>query len=197
MAISLAMVMLVTVPEAAADYSVARSPSPLSNPATWVTPADYPAVARLAGAEGTTGFRLEVDSLGQVTSCEVVSPSGSTALDQATCFLVSQRARFRPAQDVAGKPKPGQYSSRIRWVLPTPPGPLSGRLVTSYLVATDGTVSDCKVVEHSGAASRSAENPDFKCTPTPRLQPYRDAAGNPVRKRVSSTLEVQVDSIER
>ncbi len=88
------------------------------NPANWATTDDYPSSAIRAEEQGTTGFRVDVGPDGRVTSCQVTSSSGSSTLDEATCRLVTRRARFTPAKDTTGAAVSDTYSNRIRWVLP-------------------------------------------------------------------------------
>lgn len=77
--------------------------------------ADYPAVALRNREEGAVGFRLDVGADGMPTRCSVVSSSGSSALDSATCRLLLERARFRPARDAQGKATGDYYTGRIIW----------------------------------------------------------------------------------
>lgn len=95
-----------------------KQASPKGNPANWATTNDYPTRALREEREGTTGFRVTVGTDGRVTSCSVTSSSGSPDLDEATCSNVTRRARFNPATDGEGNPTTGQYSSRVRWVIP-------------------------------------------------------------------------------
>ncbi|MEN9925600.1 MAG: hypothetical protein RL268_1726 [Pseudomonadota bacterium] len=95
-----------------------KQATPKGNPANWATTNDYPTRALREEREGTTGFRVTVGADGRVTSCSITSSSGSPDLDEATCSNVTRRARFNPATDGEGNPTTGQYSSRVRWVIP-------------------------------------------------------------------------------
>lgn len=95
-----------------------KQATPRGNPANWATTNDYPTRALREEREGTTGFRVTVGPDGRVTSCSITSSSGSSDLDEATCSNVTRRARFNPATDGEGNPTTGQYSSRVRWVIP-------------------------------------------------------------------------------
>lgn len=92
--------------------------SPAGNPGRWVTNDDYPAAAMVEERQGVSGFRLTIDNKGLPTDCVIVSSSGSTDLDEATCQLVMARARFTPGHDAQGMPAGGTYSNRIRWQIP-------------------------------------------------------------------------------
>ena len=67
---------------------------------------------------GTTRFSVTVDAEGKVSSCQVTGSSGHSDLDDATCKLVTRRARFKPATDGEGQPTSGSYSNAVRWQIP-------------------------------------------------------------------------------
>jgi protein TonB len=92
--------------------------APRGDPGSWVTPEDYPSGPLHEGAQGTTGFRVTIDTSGKVASCEITSSSGNDQLDKATCQYVTRRARFTPAKDTDNKPVAGSYASRVKWVVP-------------------------------------------------------------------------------
>jgi len=107
----------VAPPAPPAPRGVTSGVQPKGAPASWATTDDYPQGAIRKEAQGVTGFRLTVGPDGRVIDCTVTSSSGSPELDDATCKLVSRRARFKPAmQD--GQPVQSSYSNRIRWQLP-------------------------------------------------------------------------------
>lgn len=105
-------------PAPPAPPRVAKPLQPRGNPSSWATDADYPPSALRAEEQGTTGFRLEVGPDGRVTNCTVTSSSGSSSLDEATCRLVSRRARFNPAEDASGNKIAASFTNRIRWQIP-------------------------------------------------------------------------------
>lgn len=105
-------------PAPPAPPRVAKALQPRGNPGTWATDADYPPSALRAEEAGVTGFRLEVGPDGRVTNCTVTSSSGSSTLDDATCRLVTRRARFNPAEDASGNKIAATYSNRITWRIP-------------------------------------------------------------------------------
>lgn len=86
--------------------------------ASYVSDSDYPTTALRSEEQGTTRFRLTVDPNGRVSACEILSSSGSSSLDAATCRIMKSRARFTPAKNDAGQPTTDKVSSAIRWVLP-------------------------------------------------------------------------------
>ena len=118
----LAMLLLVAaadgMQESAGAPQAAEPMKPVTNPGSWVTPADYPPASLRDEKEGVTGFRLTVGPDGLPRRCEIVASSGSEELDTATCRLIMQRARFETQRDDKGVRVGGTYSNRIRWQIP-------------------------------------------------------------------------------
>jgi protein TonB len=74
---------------------------------------DYPPSALDNNEQGTVSVTLTVGPSGRVTGC---SPSGGpSSLQQATCRLLTARARFSPAQDGSGNPVTATTTARITW----------------------------------------------------------------------------------
>ncbi|WP_420145067.1 energy transducer TonB [Sphingobium sp.] len=92
--------------------------APASSPGGWFSDLDYPAEATRNGWEGTTGFRLSIDSAGRVVRCDVTQSSGHAVLDEATCRMLTRNARFRPARAATGMPVPDIYNGRVSWRMP-------------------------------------------------------------------------------
>ncbi len=91
---------------------------PTNNPATWVTPNDYPTYALANEMDGTTGFSLSISLNGRVKNCNITRSSGYEPLDQATCKYINRRARFTPAADNKSRPMTSEFKSSVRWVIP-------------------------------------------------------------------------------
>jgi periplasmic protein TonB len=162
--------------------------TPLGSPGSWVMSNDYPAAALRQEQEGIVGFRLTISSDGVVSNCQITVSSSFPILDEATCRLVTARARFKPATDAKGNAAEGSFSSRVRWAVPreTPP-PRPGTLVISMIVEADGSQSDCRVLQSSGESEGKAPVGPFPCSKRRIVPAYQDAKGNPVRKRVTFT----------
>jgi protein TonB len=74
---------------------------------------DYPPSALDNNEQGTVHVTLTIGPSGRVVGC---SPSGGpSSLQQATCRLLTARARFSPAQDANGNPITSTYSRSITW----------------------------------------------------------------------------------
>lgn len=92
--------------------------TPSNDSARWITTNDYPRRAIVDEVEGSVGYRLVVGTAGRVASCELTRPSGNRALDDATCRLLTSRARFEPASDETGAKVLGTFTGTVRWELP-------------------------------------------------------------------------------
>lgn len=168
-------------------------PMPKGNPGLWVGTADYPASALSNGESGTTRFTLDIDTDGRVSNCTVTVSSGSSTLDLVTCAKIQTRALFWPARNAKGKKVAGQYSNSVRWVLPKVPNeiPVSGIMVTSFIVDADGNVSDCRI--------RDMRKEERRWIPCPAyvgaFEPYRNADDEAVAVKVNVTTSVRVTEI--
>ncbi|WP_324262548.1 TonB family protein [Altererythrobacter sp. H2] len=89
-----------------------------NNPHGWITEADYKTSWINRGYAGTAGFRLAIGASGRVEGCQITRSTGHTALDEATCSLVTRRARFEPARNGTGDKVPGSYASSVLWQIP-------------------------------------------------------------------------------
>lgn len=98
--------------------SVVTPLSPKTPPGAWVTNDDYPPDALRKRQYGKLRFTLTVDVTGKPDSCHVTWTSGFVELDQYSCAIFLERARFNPARDASGKPIRAPYSSVFMWELP-------------------------------------------------------------------------------
>jgi protein TonB len=180
----------------AVSSSTLRPAIPANYPGTWATTNDYPVRALHNMEQGQTEFALTVDTHGRVRSCLVTQSSGSLDLDEATCKLVSDRARFQPATDMRGRPTDGAYSSHVHWVLPSARSALQpGALKFAFTVEPDGSKSGCQVGVTEGGTLANQPVGDVPCEKIPFNGRYTDASGNGVRKRVTITQIVEVEPV--
>ena len=94
------------------------APVPANAQSGWITTADYRTAGIRRGYEGTAGFRLQVDANGRVQGCAITRSTGHGVLDDATCSLLSRRARFDPARDRSGEAVAGTFASQVVWQIP-------------------------------------------------------------------------------
>lgn len=76
---------------------------------------DYPGVAVDELRQGTVTFVLLIDESGTVADCTVSETSGVAALDAQSCAVVKERARFKPAVGLDGKPAKAGFTQRVTW----------------------------------------------------------------------------------
>ena len=76
---------------------------------------DYPAVAAARGISGSTNVVLLIDETGAVADCTVDRTSGVASLDAQTCYVLKNRAKFKPAIGADGNPARSFYSSTVSW----------------------------------------------------------------------------------
>lgn len=81
----------------------------------WISGLDYPNRESISAMEGLTQYTVAVGVDGRVTDCRIVGTSGWQALDEATCNVVSRRARFDPATDQNSNPIEGNYTGSVNW----------------------------------------------------------------------------------
>lgn len=79
---------------------------------------DYPSEALSRNERGTVVYSVEVTETGRPRDCQIVSSSGSPSLDQTTCRVILERARFIAASDGAGGRKRARTTSQFRWESP-------------------------------------------------------------------------------
>ena len=80
-----------------------------------LTNADYARTSHPRGAAGTVTISFRVRSDGAVDRCRVTGSSGYPSIDEATCRLVEQRFRFRPALDASGNPVDFSLRTNFTW----------------------------------------------------------------------------------
>ena len=126
-----------------------------------VSKEDYPSDASANSEEGRTAVSFVVRSTGRAENCMIDLSSGSRSLDARTCELIVQRFRFEPARDPSGKPMDQRQTQAIKWALPAQPTPFGvlkpTRVDLELVVAPDGTVKSCRVLEFVSPFNESSE----------------------------------------
>lgn len=77
---------------------------------------DLPEGLLAPGTEASVGVRYYVNVDGSVSGCVAERPSGYPAIDAMACRLITQRFRFRPAKDRAGRPVRSIIVETHTWV---------------------------------------------------------------------------------
>ena len=78
---------------------------------------DYPGIAVFKDQMGSVAFVLLIDEHGKIADCTVTETSGVASLDAQSCAVVKERAKFKPAIGLDGKPSKSSYFQRISWRL--------------------------------------------------------------------------------
>ena len=79
--------------------------------------ANYPSYLLREMAQGSVSVRVEINSEGRATFCEVRAFTGPAGFNDAACLGMIRFGRFYPATDVEGDPVWGGYSTRITYRL--------------------------------------------------------------------------------
>jgi len=82
------------------------------------SPADYPRVAVQNYQTGQVEVVLLIRPDGRVADCTLTATSGVASLDSQTCAIIRERARYKPALGLDGKPARDVDHARIRWKMP-------------------------------------------------------------------------------
>jgi TonB family protein len=86
---------------------------PTSFPSAMTT---YPPEAMRHGWEGDVSADLTINGQGRVSACRIVQSSGHAVLDEATCRLFRERARFNAAHNESGAPIESTFHVRsFKW----------------------------------------------------------------------------------
>ncbi|HEX8527015.1 energy transducer TonB, partial [Allosphingosinicella sp.] len=128
----------------------ATPPRPIE-PGGWIGMGDYPAPALRSETSGAVEVRLAVDGQGRVTGCEITRSAGRV-LDEATCRLLRERARFQPGRDSTGAPVRSTHRTRIEWQLPGVETPVPVPFAPSRVLVTTFTPNRgtpyCRIETH-------------------------------------------------
>jgi TonB family protein len=169
---------------------------PLGSPGDWATTDDYPASAIRNEESGTAGFTVTIGVDGRVTQCTIISSSASAALDEATCRLVRERAKFQPALNAKGKPVEDHYTNRIKWVLPLDNFPDLEPATSDIELDLDprGRVEACRVLVNKGHSVKEDVCSNIIGMPSPFPISIAQKAQN---KRRTIRVRMQLDVRER
>ncbi|MGB7409103.1 MAG: energy transducer TonB [Pontixanthobacter sp.] len=169
-------------------------PTPIGSPGLWASSKDYPPSALREDREGISRFSLVVDASGSATECAITESSGSVDLDETTCKLLLQRAKFEPARGVDGAPVESTWDNAVRWQIPNrQPGPGSYESTITVIYEKDGSVSFCKLSQTNLSASEEQDYCLYVLDS--RIEPYTNDFGEPVRKQVVQKSITTVEDV--
>ena len=81
------------------------------------SPKDYPSAAQRREQMGTASMVILIDEAGRVADCTITQTSGAASIDAQSCAVFRERAKFRPAIGLDGKPAKSTYLQSITWRL--------------------------------------------------------------------------------
>jgi TonB family protein len=203
---------LTLTPEVPDDFGL--RPQELPN---WIGQADYPAEALTANAQGEVVVSWVVARDGQVKSCRIERSSRHASLDDATCRLLRERARYE-SLDVNG-PALRRFRETFIWRLPVgatamiatpavakneaswistddyPPKALrsnqEGTVQLRWTIEPSGRVRDCQIVASSGYAALDRAGCRL-LRYRARYAPARDRFGRPVAMTMTRRIVWQL-----
>ena len=117
-------ILIATASLIAATAAFAQTPSQqaVQNATNWdIFLKLYPARALAAKEEGPVGFKVTLDSKGDVADCQVTHSSGHPLLDQETCKIITMNAVFKPDPSL-GPSQTKTSEGVINWRLPNSSG---------------------------------------------------------------------------
>lgn len=185
---------------------------PLLASMAWTRPMseDYPQKALAEKRQGTAKIELAISTVGAVTDCKILESSTHSDLDSQSCQLASNRAVFSPALDIAGQPTSGRIQTQVKWripgenvpaasglpiitpVIPKALLPKAGTANVQFTVAADGTLTNCSVE----TTLVSPSPPDTFCKAKIKFEPYTDADGKAVARRVTTKTIIEVEDVK-
>lgn len=142
-----------------------KMPEPKGSLAGLISSEDYPVQSLDRNEQGTVGILIRVDTTGAISDCIIEKSSGFAALDDKTCELIRQRAKFQPARDRRGRPVVSETHSHVHWAIAQdmmPSDPWALRTVIDF--GTNGRVTGCRV-ESEGAIHPKEAKPSAPCGP--------------------------------
>jgi hypothetical protein len=99
-----------------------------------------------------------------------------------------------PHTALKGRAITGRYFNSVNWVLPkTLLPPQAAALVLTMVVAADGSIAECRIIRAEGAAAAVIAQGKDPCEQKDDYEPYQDASGNPIARRVTVMTEVKVE----
>lgn len=166
---------------------------PLFDLAYLITAKDYPPEARRKRREGVVEFMAVVNKDGRVWNCLVLQSSAHAILKQATCDLITQRARFDPAINAEGAAVLGMYLGQISWDLSKSlDTPLPGTITRQFEVDAEGKVSRCRITKVIGAAARQYKVGAEPCRYTEFFRDYESEL--PRKRKIVTEIDTVVVS---
>lgn len=175
-------------------YRGKAAPQPVGSWEDWVSNADYPLDAWRKREAGLVQYDIAVDAQGKAAGCTITYSTATPELEAQTCRSLLERARFKPAEDKDGTPRPSVYPGEFMWEVREPEFSVPFTVKVAYTIDERGKQSDCRIVERSEKLPPNMER-NLSRRPCPGNYaslgvPYRDAEGRPIAREVTVTYVI-------
>ncbi len=202
------------------DKYLPQPPFPTSETLALDPIAAYPKTALTHGDEGLVGMALTISDTGSVTDCVVAQSSNAKSLDEASCKLMRDKAKFNPALDSKGAPTAGTIAVNFNWILPEAPPdadeskladalndlparrpafPMKepGKTILSLTVTADGAIADCHFDgEGAFVPPDKTMGPCMMFGKETRFAPFLDKDGKPEARHFILRTDLSVDPVD-
>jgi TonB family protein len=199
------------IPRFVPQISFPRGPEMQGTAWARILPSDFPQKALAEKRQGRVKFELAISSTGVVEGCKVLESSTHADLDAESCKIATNKAKFGPALDVAGQATAGRVQTGLNWrlpmeggganlpVIPIPPTlpkelrPKAGTTTVSFIVAADGSLTECQ-----GQTTMDTRPfaPETICNAKMKMEPYTDANDKKVARRVVIKTTVDIEDVK-
>lgn len=199
------------IPSFVPETSFPRGPIMLGSMWAQILPSDFPRRALADNRQGRVKIELAISPTGIVEGCRVLESSAHADLDAESCKIAANKAKFGPALDVTGQPTVGRVQTELNWripgvgstqplpVIPTLPPlpkesrPKAGNTTVSFIVAADGSLTECQ-----GQTTMDIKvfKPEALCNAKTKMEPYTDANDKKVARRVVIKTSIQIEDVK-
>jgi TonB family protein len=97
---------------------VATPPKLKKKWADYVSPYDFPLPALAAAKGGETHVLIDIGVDGRASNCRIIRSSGRKDIDQTSCMVLTERARFEPARNSKSQAIAAPDYMAFRWEIP-------------------------------------------------------------------------------
>ena len=199
------------IPRYVTEISFPRGPEMQGTAWARILPSDFPQMALAEKRQGNVKIELAISSVGAVAACKILESSRHADLDAKSCEIALNKAKFGPALDYSGQPTPGRVQLELNWlipavgstqplpIIPTPPPlpkelrPQAGTTTISFIVAADGSLTDCQA---QTTMDIKGFMPEALCNAKIKMEPYTDANDKKVARRVVIKTIIELEDVK-
>lgn len=97
---------------------LATVPKLKKNWANYVSAYDFPQSALAAVKGGETHVLIDIGVAGRASNCRIIRSSGRKDIDQTSCMVVTERARYEPGRNSKGEAITAPHYMAFHWEIP-------------------------------------------------------------------------------